>query len=130
MTSVHQGKWTRTGAGLIPALGADPVRRAGSVGGGSTADGATFPGPFLNRTNGHNHGSQTYSSSGFSDGIPPGGTEGSSQPNSFHPGGLQVTLEDGAVRFISETVSIDVISASTTRNGGTRERKVSAANLK
>jgi len=94
--------------------------------GGSSADGTTIPGPFLNRTNGHNHGQETYSGSGFA----VWGTEGSSQPYSFHPGGLQVTLGDGAVRFISETVSIDVISALTTRNGGTRERKVSAANLK
>lgn len=92
---------------------------------GSTANGATIPGPFLNRTNGHNHGSESYGSTGFS----VYGTEGSSQPSSFHPGGLQATFGDGSVRFIDENSSIEVISALITRNAGGRERKVSASSL-
>jgi prepilin-type N-terminal cleavage/methylation domain-containing protein/prepilin-type processing-associated H-X9-DG protein len=105
------GGWVRPASDIILA--------------GSSADGVTIPGPFINRTNGFNHGQETYSSSGF----PNWGTEGSSQPYSFHPGGLQVTFGDGSVKFIDENASIEVLSALTTRNGGGSERKVSAASL-
>ncbi len=92
---------------------------------GSTSNGVTIPGPFLNKTNGHNHGSEAYGSTGFS----VYGTEGSSQPYSFHPGGFQATFGDGSVRFIDENGSIEIISALITRNAGGSERKVSAASL-
>jgi len=105
------GGWVRPASDIILA--------------GSSADGVTIPGPFINRTNGYNHGQETYSTSGF----PNWGTEGSSQPYSFHPGGVQVTFGDGAVKFIDENASIEVLSALTTRNGGGSERKVSAASL-
>ena len=92
---------------------------------GSNAAGTTIPGPFLNRTNGHDHGSESYGSSGY----PTYGTEGSSQPYSFHPGGLQVVLGDGAVRMIDENAAIEVFSALITRNAGARERKVTVGSL-
>jgi len=93
---------------------------------GSTADGAAIPGPFLNRTNGYNHASEAYGSTGY---PAPYGTEGSSQPYSFHPGGLQVLVGDGAVRFIDEGAAIEVISALITRNGAGKERQVTIGSL-
>lgn len=42
----------------------------------------------------------------------------SSGPHSFHEGGLQVVLADGAVRFISESISPSLFAALITRNGG------------
>lgn len=92
---------------------------------GSSADGLAIPGPFLNKTNGHNHAQETYSGQGFA----VWGTEGSSQPYSFHPGGVQVTFGDGSVKFLDEAAGMEVISALTTRNGGGLERKVSASSL-
>jgi len=111
----NAGGWVRPASDIILA--------------GSNAAGDTIPGPFINKTNGHNHGAQTYSSTGFSDGTPAWGTEGSSQPYSFHPGGLQVTFGDGAVKFIDEQAAMEVLSALTTRNAGGSERKVSASTL-
>jgi prepilin-type N-terminal cleavage/methylation domain-containing protein len=96
---------------------------------GSTSDGVTVggaPGGLLNRTNGHDHGSESYTASGY---PAPYGTEGSSQPYSFHPGGLQVTLGDGAVRFINEGIATEVLSALITRNGGNKELIVTPASF-
>lgn len=62
-------------------------------------------------------------------GYPVYGTEGSSQPYSFHPGELLVLVGDGAVRFIDEAVNIEVISALVTRNGSGKERKVTIGSL-
>ena len=36
---------------------------------------------------------------------------------SFHPVGVNVVLGDGAVRFLSETIAIDVLAALVTGNG-------------
>jgi prepilin-type N-terminal cleavage/methylation domain-containing protein len=93
---------------------------------GSNAAGTTIPGQFINRTNGYDHASESYGGSGY---PAPYGTEGSSQPYSFHPGGLQVVLGDGAVRFIDENAAIEVFSALITRNGGAKERKVTVGSL-
>lgn len=90
---------------------------------GSNAAGTTVGGPFLNRTNGFNHASGAYGSTGY---AAPYGTEGSSQPFSFHPGGLQVTLGDGATRFIDENISIELFTALLTRNEAANERNVSS----
>ncbi len=88
---------------------------------GSSKDGATLPGVYLNRTNGFDHGSATYGSSGF----PTYGTEGSSQPYSFHTSGLNTLFGDGSVRFLDEDIDIGVAAALVSRNGGTQETKVS-----
>lgn len=88
---------------------------------GSTADGLTVagtPGGFLNRTNGYDHASESYGQTGY---PAPYGTEGSSQPYSFHPGGLQVVVGDGAVKYVDEGIATEVLSALITRNGGTKE---------
>ncbi|NBU40846.1 MAG: DUF1559 domain-containing protein [Planctomycetia bacterium] len=84
---------------------------------GSNDAGTSIPGAFVNRTNGHNHGSEAYGTSGY----PTYGTEGSSQPYSFHNGGFLSGIGDGGVRFINESIDITVIAALVTRNGGTRE---------
>jgi len=90
---------------------------------GSNAAGTTVGGPFLNRTNGFNHGTETYSGTGY---AAPYGTEGSSQPYAFHAGGLQVTLGDGAVRFIDENVAIELFTALLTRDQSAYERNLSS----
>jgi type II secretory pathway pseudopilin PulG len=87
---------------------------------GSNDAGTSIPGTFVNRTNGHNHGSDAYETSGY----PTYGTEGSSQPYSFHNGGFMSGIGDGGVRFINESIDITVIAALVTRNGGTREAHV------
>jgi len=45
-------------------------------------------------------------------------TNGFVAPYSFHPGGIQLGLGDGSVRFISENTSVDVLSALSSCNGG------------
>jgi hypothetical protein len=86
---------------------------------GSNAAGTTVGGPFVNRTNGFDHGTETYGSTGY---AAPYGTEGSSQPYSFHSGGLQVTLGDGGVRFVDENIGIEVFTAMLTRDQSAYER--------
>ena len=93
---------------------------------GSTADGSSIPGPSVIRTNGYDHASQAYGSSGY---PAPYGTEGSSQPYSFHPNGLHVTLGDGSVRYANEAIDIEVLAALITRNQAAKERNVTAAAL-
>ncbi len=84
---------------------------------GSSSTGAVVPGVFFNRTNGHDVGAENYGATGY----PSVGTEGSSQPYSFHPTGANVLLGDGATRFIDDQVDIAVIAALVTRNQGVAE---------
>jgi prepilin-type processing-associated H-X9-DG protein len=81
---------------------------------GSDADGVAIPGTYINRTNGDNHGGQTYGSTGF----PTYGTEGSSQPFSFHVGGLNVLMGDGSVRILNENTTFEIVAAMVTRGQG------------
>ena len=39
-------------------------------------------------------------------------------PYSFHPGGVQVGMGDGSVRFLKQQVSVDTLGALSSRNGG------------
>lgn len=81
---------------------------------GSNATGKIVPGVFINRTNGFDVGGQTYSATtGYAS---PWFTEGTSQPYSFHPGGLNILMGDGAVKFLDETTNIGIVAALTTRN--------------
>ena len=84
---------------------------------GSSSTGAVVPGVFFNRTNGYDVGAENYGVNGY----PSVGTEGSSQPYSFHPTGANVLLGDGATRFIDEQIDISVIAALVTRNQGNAE---------
>jgi len=45
------------------------------------------------------------------------GTEGSGDPYSFHPGLVNVVMADGAVKTISDSVSLSVFAAMVTRAG-------------
>lgn len=83
--------------------------------GGSSEDGTTIPGLYINRTNGYNHGAEAYGASGF---PAPYGTEGSSQPYSFHMGGLNVLMGDGSVRILSENTSVEIVAGMVTRDQG------------
>lgn len=94
---------------------------------GSSKDGSLIPGTsqagtLLNRTNGYDHGTEAYSTTGY---PTPYGTEGSSQPFSFHSGGVNALFGDGRVKLISEDVNIAVVAALVTRNGGQNEVKIS-----
>lgn len=88
---------------------------------GSNATGTTIPGVYINRTNGLDVGAEDYGTTGY----PSVGTEGSSQPFSFHGSGLNVLLGDGAVKFIDDGINIGVISALVTRNQAGGEVKIS-----
>jgi prepilin-type N-terminal cleavage/methylation domain-containing protein/prepilin-type processing-associated H-X9-DG protein len=101
---------------------------------GSNKDGTLLPGStpasavYINRTNGFNHGNDPYTGTGYMSPNAGGavyGTEGSSQPYSFHNSGLNVLFGDGSVRFLDEDISIAIAAALTTRNGGAAENKVS-----
>ena len=97
---LNSGGWCRAASDILFA--------------GSNAAGDVIPGTFVNRTNGEDMGAETY---GNPNGYPVYGTEGSSQPYSFHSGGLNVVLADGSSRFISETVSVGIFAALVSRNG-------------
>jgi prepilin-type N-terminal cleavage/methylation domain-containing protein len=104
---------------------------------GSSKDGTEIPGRYINRTNGYDHATESYNTNGYTTApatrLGPGGTtipygtEGSSQPYSFHKGGLHAGIGDGSVKFISDDVDIQVIGAINTRNQGTSEANVGAA---
>jgi prepilin-type N-terminal cleavage/methylation domain-containing protein len=86
---------------------------------GSNATGNLSPtgvvaGVSINKTNGYDVGGLTYSANGYD--STPWGTEGTSQPYSFHSGGLNVVIGDGAVRFLDEAVNIGIVAALVTRN--------------
>jgi hypothetical protein len=41
----------------------------------------------------------------------------SSEYYSFHPGGIQISLSDGSVRFLSDSTSAEILAALVTRAG-------------
>jgi len=82
---------------------------------GSNSDGTVIPGLFINRTNGYDHATEAYSATGF---PAPYGTEGTSQPFSFHTGGFNILFGDGSVRLFNDTASIEVLAALVTRDQG------------
>jgi prepilin-type N-terminal cleavage/methylation domain-containing protein len=76
----------------------------------SNALGTGYPGPCaVNCTNGFNY--PTYN-------MAPFGTEGTSQPYSFHTGSINNLLGDGSVRSINAAVSVTVFAALCTRDNG------------
>ncbi|WZO98841.1 DUF1559 domain-containing protein [Isosphaeraceae bacterium EP7] len=79
---------------------------------GSSLDGSVIPGPCpLNCTNGEDIGTATFP-------YPYYASEGSSEVFAFHPGGANVLMGDGSVRFIKETVGIRTFASLITRAGG------------
>jgi prepilin-type N-terminal cleavage/methylation domain-containing protein/prepilin-type processing-associated H-X9-DG protein len=104
---VNGGGWARAATDVLFA--------------GSNAAGDTLGGPFLNRTNGLDVSQDTYGSTGY----PDYGTEGTSQPFSFHGGGLNVVMGDGSVKFIDDQIAIDIFAALITRNQSANEVLVS-----
>jgi hypothetical protein len=112
---VNAGGWVRPASDIILA----GSNKSGSlvVGHGTTSDFAS--GIFLNKTNGADIGQESYApgtNGGYVVGSPVWGTEGTSQPYSFHPGGLNILLGDGAVKFLDEGTHIGIAAALTTRN--------------
>jgi prepilin-type processing-associated H-X9-DG protein len=103
ISRVNAGGWVRPASDILFA--------------GSNASGTLIPGLLINRTNGYDVAAETYGPSGY----PSVGTEGSSQPFSLHPGGLNVLLGDGSVKLIEESVSISVFAALISRNGAGRD---------
>jgi len=78
---------------------------------GSSLDGATLPGPCtMNCTNGEEVGGDFP--------HPYYGTEGTSEAYSFHAGGATFAMGDGSVRFISETIPMELFARLVTRSGG------------
>ncbi len=76
----------------------------------STPDGSSYPGTCaVNCTNGFDY--PTYNMSPF-------GTEGTSEPYSFHTGVINVLMGDGSVRTVSSGISVTTFAALVTRAGG------------
>lgn len=89
---------------------------------GATKDGLTFgtgATHAVNVTNGESVETGTYKGAIY-------GTEGTSEPYAFHPGGVQVAFGDGSVRLINKDVTIRVFSALVTRAGSEQVDKKSA----
>ncbi len=79
---------------------------------GASKDGSVIPGSHpINATNGEN-------AAGLPFPLPYYGSEGTSEVYAFHPGGANVLLGDGSVRFIKDSVGIRVFAGLVTRAGG------------
>jgi prepilin-type processing-associated H-X9-DG protein len=106
---VNGGGWVRPASDVLFA--------------GSNKTGTSVPGFFLNRTNGLDIGGFAYTTTGY---PAPIGTEGSSQPYSFHTGSVNVLLGDGSARSLSEDIDITVAAALVTRKDGGQEARLGA----
>jgi len=123
---VNGGGWARPASDILFA-GSDQT--------GTLIPGSSSGGFFLNRTNGYDHKAQPYPYGGTlaANEAPSNpdkyGTEGSSQPFSFHSGGLNALLGDGSVRMINEEISIAIAAALVTRSGGANEAKATSGSF-
>jgi len=76
----------------------------------SNAAGTSYPGTCaVNCTNGFNY--PTYN-------MAPFGTEGTSQPFSFHSGTINNLMGDGSVRSVGASISVQIFAALCTRDNG------------
>lgn len=102
---VNAGGWARAASDILFS--------------GSNAAGDQIPGQYVGRTNGDDIGQASYDATGYHTSAAGNdwGAEGTSQPYSFHPGGINVTFGDGSARSISDSVSFGVFAALVTRNG-------------
>ncbi len=114
----NAGGWSRPASDILFA-GSDKT--------GANIPGSSAGGYYLGRSNGYDHATESYTANGFGDidtSATAWGTEGSSQPYSFHTGGVNALFGDGSVRFLSDDTEIDVVAALVTRNGGSGERNL------
>jgi len=79
---------------------------------GSSADGASFPGPCaINCTNGEDFGSTVFPHPFY-------GTEGTAEAYAFHPTGANFAFGDGSVRLLSQSITIREFARLVTRGEG------------
>ena len=99
-TRVNGGGWCRPASEIPYLLGTDAT--------GATKVGTSF----INVTNGIDYIAEGGPASAFY------GTDGTSQIYSFHSGGVNATLVDGSVRFITASTNIRTFARLVTRDGG------------
>ncbi len=76
---------------------------------GQKADGTALYGTTpMNATNGYDVGAESYPNGAY-------GVQGTSQAYSFHTGGIHVTMADGSVRFVSESINFSTFVGLLTR---------------
>jgi prepilin-type processing-associated H-X9-DG protein len=102
---VNGGGWCRPASEIPYLLGTDAT---GTIPTSATSTSVTA----INATNGLDYIAAGGTTSTLF------GTDGSSQLYSFHTGGVNATLVDGSVRFISASTSIRTLARLVTRDGG------------
>lgn len=102
---VNGGGWCRPASEIAFLLGTDAT---GTIPTSATSTSVTA----INATNGLDYIAAGGPSSTLF------GTDGTSQLYSFHSGGVNATLVDGSVRFISASTSIRTLGRLVTRDGG------------
>ncbi|MCY2948818.1 MAG: DUF1559 domain-containing protein [Planctomycetota bacterium] len=102
---VNGGGWCRPASEIAFLLGTDAT---GTIPTSATSTSVTA----INATNGLDYIAAGGPTSAFF------GTDGTSQLYSFHTGGVNATLVDGSVRFISASTSIRTLARLVTRDGG------------
>jgi prepilin-type processing-associated H-X9-DG protein len=115
---VNGAAWARP-LNILILLGAKDDGSTWTSSSGWAADDVVYA---VNRTNGHGVDlSQAYTSFGgpeddrYVSGM---GPEGSGEIYAFHPGGANVVLGDGAVRFVSDNILLSTLAPLVTRAGG------------
>jgi prepilin-type processing-associated H-X9-DG protein len=101
-TRVNGGGWGRAATDILFA-GSDPT--------GTAVPATTAAASTALATNGAEVSYSNYPDSTY-------GTEGSSQPYSFHTAGANFLMADGSVRFINPAVSFNILLAAFTRDNG------------
>jgi prepilin-type N-terminal cleavage/methylation domain-containing protein len=104
---VNGGGWVRPASDVLFA--------------GSNKTGTSVPGFSINKTNGLDIGAYAYTATGY---PAPVGTEGTSQPYSFHTGSVNIVLGDGSARPLSDSIDITVVAALVTRQDGGKEATI------
>jgi len=102
---VNGGGWCRPASEIAFLLGTDAT---GTIPTSATSTSVTA----INATNGLDYIAAGGPTSTFF------GTDGTSQLYSFHTGGVNATLVDGSVRFISASTNIRTLGRLVTRDGG------------
>jgi len=111
---------TATAAGVQQFLSACQAVPSGTAAASSTLGYQWWSSYFDYVNNNFNHVGPPNSRQCQNQPINPWGMDiyGSASPNSLHPGGVNMGLADGSVRFVKDTVSLPAWWALGTRNGG------------